>query len=465
MSGYLTDSIGSTGSRTTFTISAWVKINGTSTNQTIFGTGTAGSNSGKFYFAISSGQVRIGGGGNVYRVSTRLFRDPSSWYHLVCAMDTTQGSDANRVKFYVNGELYTDWGAGYNSITQNQNTPVNESGKVNTFGAEQGGGESWDGYISNMVLADGAQYAASNFGETDSTTGEWKPKTDPTGVTYGTNGVFMKCENAANFGLDSSGNSNNYTATSFPTGAHTVDTPSNNFCTLNPIAPGTNLSQTTFSEGNLKVVSAGTTSSSGDQIVSSLGFTKGKWYWEIKGVSNPDNMFWMVFNDVLGGKRPYHDNYAYAMYGDGNGNNSQIYESQESAQKGYGIDSSTCFSDNDIIQFAFDCDNYRLYVGRNGQWTNYNAASGGTITNGSTFNQNNPTGYYQISTAAAQTGVYRAALIKAGSSVQYTAQINFGNPPFTIASGNADGNGLGNFEYAVPSGYYALCTKNINQYG
>ena len=146
-------------------------------------------------------KLRIGGGANVYRVTGRLLRDPSSWYHLVCAFDTTQGSDANRIKFYINGQQVTNFSGGYNTISNGQNTPVNESGKQNTFGAEQGGGEQWKGYMTHMVLVDGAQLTPSNFGETDATTGSWKPKPEPTGVTYGTNGVFMKCENSGNLGL------------------------------------------------------------------------------------------------------------------------------------------------------------------------------------------------------------------------------------------------------------------------
>ena len=101
---YLSHAVSSTGNRKIFTISAWIKCDINETNKTIFGTGTAGSNTGKFYFAISSGVVRIGGGGNVYLVTTRLLRDPSSWYHVVCAVDTTQSTAANRIKFYINGE-------------------------------------------------------------------------------------------------------------------------------------------------------------------------------------------------------------------------------------------------------------------------------------------------------------------------------------------------------------------------
>ena len=287
MSGYLTDSIGSTGSRKTFTVSVWVKIDGNTVNQTMFGNGTGGSNSGKFYFAISNGQVRIGGGANVYIVTNRLFRDPASWYHLVCAVDTTQATAENRIKFYVNGVQETD----FNTSTypgQNDNTPTNDVGTINTFGAEQGGGESWDGYMTHMVMVDGTQLTPSNFGETDSTTGEWKPKAVPTGVTYGTNGAFLKCENSANFGVDSSGQGNNYTSNSFPTGAHTQDTASNTFATFNSLA-NVLYAQGTLSEGNLKFL---TTQTDYSYRPTTIGVDTGKWYWEIKaeasgGGNNP----------------------------------------------------------------------------------------------------------------------------------------------------------------------------------
>jgi len=437
MSGYLTHSVSSTGNRKIFTISAWVKINGTTTNQSIFGTGTAGSNSGKFYFAISSGAVRIGGGANVYLVTNRLLRDPSSWYHLVCAVDTSQSTSSNRIKFYVNGVQETSFSTS-TYPSQDQNTPVNESGKINTFGAEQGGGESWDGYMTHMVLADGVQLTPSNFGETDSTTGEWKPKADPTGVTYGTNGVFMKCENSGNFGLDSSGQGNNYTANSFPTGAFSTDSASNNFATLNPL--DNYYAGATFSEGNLKMVSASTGSGTTTNAfkTSTFGVTNGKWYWEAKltnatgydqiGISQiiaAGTASTGVTNDYLGNSI-----YAYSIRGDsGNFTNNNSSSS-------YGVS----FTTNDIISVALDLDNNLIYFYKNG--TVMNSGTGKSISAGTYF---------------PSFGKQDPAAV--------TWQVNFGNPPFSISSGNSDGAGFGNFEFAVPSGYYALCTKNLNTYG
>ena len=385
------------------------------------------------------------------------------------AYDSTQGSNTDRVKVYINGEQPA---GTYGSFTQDQEGFWGNSSAtagVGRYNNNTGNSYMYTGYMTHVVCTVGYALAPTVFGETDSTTGIWKVRGAPSGITYSANGFFLKFENSGAMGTDSSGNNNTFTVNgtggSDGTLVQVTDVPDNNFATINPVDVGTNFSQTEISEGSLKSVSSGTTTDTGDQLASSMGFAKGKWYWEIKGVSNPENMFFGVFNDVLGGRKPYHENYFYGIYGDGNGSNSQIYESQESAQKGYGIDGGTCFSNNDIIQVAFDCDNYRLYIGRNGLWTDDNAASGGTITSGSAFNQSTPTGYYQISTAAAQAGFYRAAVVKAGSSVTYSVQVNFGNPQFTIASSNSDANGHGSFEYAVPSGFYALCTKNLNTYG
>ena len=445
MSGYLTDTISSTGSRTTFTISAWVKIDGKTANQTIFGAGTAGTNTGKFYFAISNGQVRIGGGANVYRVSTRLFRDPASWYHLVCAVDTTQGSDGNRIKFYVNGESYTDFSAGYNTIPSNQNTPVNESGKINTFGAEQGGGESWDGYMTHMVLVDGAQLTASNFGETDSATGEWKPKADPTGVTYGTNGVFMKCENLANYGLDSSGNNNNYTPNNFPTGALTTDCASNNFITFNPLA--NKYAGSTFSFGNLKVAMG---SSQYTWNATTFGLASGKWYWEVKPLamaSGTDNFL----TGVVSRETP-----------DGSGDQlgeteSVIYRNNGNIKKdGSNATYGAAFTTSDIVMVALDMDNKRIYFGTNGQWANGSGSN----------NEANPYSPVTLTTTMqAKTFIFPCIGDLSSNAGEPSAEYNFGNPTFSISSSNSDGAGQGSFEYAVPSGYYAICTKNIQTYG
>ena len=465
---------GSDGSRTQFSISMWVKRStlglGDNSKQQALISASATNN---FYGGIKfNGDDKIqinlvnSGSDQDEVVTDAIFRDVSSWYHLFFVFDKTQASLSNGIKLYVNGALQT---FGTTTYAQNQGYHFSRPGKTTAVGVQQVDTSSpFDGYMAEIHFADGQLKAHTDFGETDDN-GVWIPK-EYTG-SYGTYGFYLEfkqtgtSENSSGIGADTSGNDEHFAVTNLAAIDVTTDTPTNNFCTMNPLDVGANLSNTVFSEGNCKLVKSGTTSNNGDQVVSTMGFAGGKWYWEIKGVSNPENMFWTVFNDVLGGIAPYHNNYAYSMYGDGNGSNSQIYESQEGAQKGYGIDNGTCFSDNDIIQMAFDADNYRLYIGRNGSWVDDNAASGGTITSGSGFNESSPTGYYQISTAAAQAGFYRFAVVIAGSSVAHTTEINFGNPSFSISSGNSDANGYGNFEYAVPSGYYSINTKNLAEFG
>ncbi len=155
--------------------------------QSIFGTGTAGSNSGKFYFAISSGAVRIGGGANVYLVTNRLLRDSSSWYHLVCAVDTSQATSSNRIKFYINGVQET-------SFSTRLNPELNRVSLINyqnytALGNNGASGNYFDGSLSHVHFCDNQLYQASDFGSFDSTTGEWKINTSPN-VNYGTTRIF-----------------------------------------------------------------------------------------------------------------------------------------------------------------------------------------------------------------------------------------------------------------------------------
>ena len=472
---YLLKTFASAGNRKTFTFSVWLKqaFGLTSGNTVIFSAGSSSNTYCQIRMKNPNNYIQFedeqGGSVTATSYTDAFFRDPCAWNHLVVRVDSTQSTASDRIRMYSNGTQLTLGGGSQPS--QNQDFIINNNvgHALGTLYRGSDSGGHWNGNMAQAIFCDGQSLAPTSFASTNSD-GVWVPNAGPS-VTYGTNGFKIDFKgtgasaDANGLGADSSGNNNHFATTNIGVNPSSQDSPDNNFAKMNPVDVGTNMNQTTFSEAGLKVASGGTTSDTGDQPVCSMGFSKGKWYWEIKGVSNPDNMFWGVFNDVLGGRKPYHENYFYGIYGAGTGSFSQIYESQEGNQKGYGTDSNPAFSNNDIIQMAFDCDNYRLYIGKNGLWTDDNAASGGTITSGSAFNQSTPTGYYQISTAAAQAGFYRPVIVKAGSSVQYTAQVNFGNPSFAITSGNADANGYGNFEYAVPSGYYALCTKNLAQYG
>jgi len=479
MGTYLQRANSSPSSQKKFTVSTWVKVCREGGDKYMWSMRTDDSNWIGCRFAVNGCiilQVYTSGSTTGQLQTNAFFRDLSAWYHVVVAVDTTQSTASNRLKLYVNGSQETSFSTTTNP-SLNADIPITSNFQVATSPySSQYSSNSLDGYLAQFIYADNQAYSPSTFGSTN-TNGIWIPNSSPS-VTYGNNGFKLDfagtgtAANASGFGADSSGNGNHLASSNLGTNPSTTDTCENTFCTWNPLDVGANLTQVTFSEGNTKAVKSGTTSSNGDQISSSMAFANGKWYMEFKNLNNFDNTFIGIYNDVLqtDSPKPYQDNYAYGFYGasvaDGSVNSTQMYLSQEGSQKGYGLSQSggTAFATNDIMQVAFDADNYRLYIGKNGQWTNLNS-SGSTSISGASFNQSTPTGYFEIPTAAAKAGFFKIFFTPAGSSSNYSVQANFGNPAFTIASGNADANGYGNFEYAVPSGYYALCTKNLALYG
>ena len=294
-STYITRTPSSTTNRRTFTLSYWIKFSDVNmaSAQRWFSAGNDGTGNllkQEFFSGTSTRAIAFidnnNNGTGVRLTTKREFRDASGWYHIVYAVDTTQATASNRVKMYVNGEQNTDW---YDSSThaeypnQNYDFNVNVSGQAMQFGRSYGfGGSSadyFDGYMSHIHFIDGTAYDASYFGETDSTTGEWKIKTSPS-VTYGTNGFFILKD--GNSVTDQSGQSNHLTVGA-GTLTKTEDCPSNIFCTWNPIYRSNVSSQNNigFNHGNTTWYpsSASNTHSWGR---STLGWTSGKYYMEFK---------------------------------------------------------------------------------------------------------------------------------------------------------------------------------------
>ena len=415
--------------------------------------------------------------GTEYQVKTNAkFRDHSAWYHVVAMTDTTQGTDSNRMKIYVNG---TEQSYGSTAYPPQNTTLLWGKGDSTNYqyriGNKRGVGSTtyayYNGYIAEVHLCMGQNYTASEFGETNDN-GVWIPK--KADVSYGTNGGFYEFKqtgtsaNASGIGADTSGTGNHATVGGLEAIDVTTDTPTNNFCTINPIDVGSGHTSLTISEGNTKVVKSSTESNpgDGDRVGTTMKFTKGKWYWEEKAVSGAATGGNGIYSDKLGGPAHWHDNYGYYFDPNGNESNSgsQIARRQENDEIGYGSSAMDDVSNNDIIMCALDLDNNRWYIGVNGQWSNNNAASGGTATANSAFNQSSLAGYFTIPSGG-NGGFWGPFFGPAGSTTAKETQFNFGNPPFSISSSNADANGYGNFEYAVPSGYYSMCTKNLAEYG
>ena len=301
-SAYLSRTFGS-GNRQIFTWSSWVKLGKVPFSAIGYSFSSRQSATDNLGIGITTGSAiqidRAVGGSSIQLTTTPVYRDPSAWYHIVIAVDTTQATAANRIKPYVNGVQVTVFSTS-TYPSQNDNLAVNLNTAVHTIGGYNGANNLWDGYQTECHFIDGQQLAPSSFGETNETTGVWSPIqfNGPWNVGTGVNGFYLNFSDnsdvtAATLGKDDSGNGNNWTPNNFSVTAGAgndslVDTPTpygtdtgaggevrGNYCTLNPLSGGGSADPT---NGNL------------DQTVSgaALGadtgtflLTTGKWYWEI----------------------------------------------------------------------------------------------------------------------------------------------------------------------------------------
>ena len=411
------------------------------------------------------------GGSGSSLVTDRKFRDFSAWYHFVVAIDTSQGTAANRIKIYVNGVQETSFSTE-TYPSQNAEFKLMQNGQDFNIGAGHVGTTSINGqgYYADFYIIDGAQKAASDFGEFDEDSGIWKPKkyTGDFNTGSGTNGAHYKFEGTAEgtgsgaTGIDSSGNSNTVNFRNQQGGM--LDTPSNNFCVLN-INDTTAASsyRPDLSKGSLNYEPQGGSST----IRGTFGMSRGKWYWECKlattggqnfGVCTA-NMNIPVSSTQEGGSiinSSNGDAEFFSIYAASHYRSYHVYDGTNWNSAAAWSD-ITNFSAGDIFGFAFDRDNLDIYFSKNGSWT-------GVLTNQDPEGDpgsNTPFVYH----AAINTQEDTIFMPVFSNSYNQDLHVNFGNPTHSISSGNADANGYGNFEYAVPDGYYALCTKNLAEFG
>jgi len=427
-----------------FTISVWVKRCTIGATQQIVNSYVGSGNDNQLKFKNTDAiELTVSTSGAEYFLKTnRLFRDVSAWYHIVFAFDSTQGTDSNRYKLYVNGTQETSF-SSVSYPPQDTTYQFFNNSNANRIGVAHGGSsEPFDGYMAEFVFIDGQQLDPTSFGEFDEDSPTiWKPK-DVSGLTFGTNGFHLDFENASSLGADVSGNSNNFTVNNLTSVDQSTDTCTNNFATMNPLNIPTS-NPPIFSEGNLQVSSS--TTGSGDFGGSStIGVSSGKWFVETKVIDGNQSAGQGNAIGISGEASkvlpPSHgtatnSSYAYKANGD------KVVNGSASS---YGA----TFTQNDIIGIALDLDSSPNTV------TFYkNGASQGAINIVSSSSTTD--GFYFFIQGDTSTSNNTPSILS----------YNFGSPAFSISSGNSDANGHGNFEYAVPSGYFALCTKNLAEYG
>ena len=450
---YLNRSVSSTGNRRTYTISTWFKRGNIGANQKVITAGTAGQEAGlQFYDGSTENTLRFyeyTGSDAIAIAPNRLLSDPSAWYHVVIAVDTTQATASNRVKYYLNGTQETSF-ATATYPDQNYDTKFNTSSVSNYIGFLDSHSAYYDGYLAETVLVDGQALDATSFGEFDSDSPNiWKP-IDVSGLTFGTNGFYLQykqsgtSQNSSGLGADTSGNDNHFAVNNLTAVSQSTDTCTNNFCVMNHL--DNYFAGSTFSNGNLQV---NTANSPYTYNTGTMGMTKGKWYFEGKWISaGSGNSAVGIISTVSTGTSDEAPNKTdSAMYKDdgvvrrNNGNGTSIAE----------------VSNNNLIMVAYDADNNFVYFGYNGTWGNSGDPTSGSSGTGGYDPGNVP--------ASTTTGAYFPMFSDHNSGQGFSMSFNFGSPDYSISSGNSDANNHGNFEYAVPSGYFALCTKNLAEHG
>ena len=487
---------GITANTKTWTVSLWVKRTELGACY-LWGAGTSGNDVLVVDFDSSDRlgfrSTKNAANDCVYRTN-RVFRDTSAWYHLVFAVDTTSSTAGNRLRIYVNGVEETSFATETN-FDQNDLTLHNANGSYMEVGSVIGESPRFNGYIAEVNSITGTQYAPTAFGEYDADSGIWVPI--KFAGSYAENSIFLEFKDSSSLGTDTGGNGNTFTLQNLSAADQATDTPTNNFCTLNPIAYNTTY---TASEGNTKWSKSDTTYglASGTQYVGG-----GKWYWEIKATDfgTYSSCAFGILDAAKPTLGPSENGYEdpslsatdpeiLAMTGSPNGwvmNSSSTISNNGSTNS---VDYT--FNEGDILAFALDMDNGGYWMG-NSRYSgvangSFWIAPGGTSTSGSVATTDPSNGNYALVGDGGGTNngtpnfnggtITGGSLLTAGftlvtpllgvyhSNTTVTLEVNFGGfTSYGENGGYSDANGHGNFAYAVPSGFYALCTKNLAEYG
>lgn len=452
-SPYLNRTPSSASNRKTYTISAWIKPSLEVATFSILGAGSSGS--AYYVFGIEGNDLyfeETSGGGSLR--ANRKLRDPSAWYHLVAAVDSTQATASNRIKLYVNGVQETSFSSA-TYMSQNRDSSYINNTSVHYIGHSPVQGSHYlNGYITEVNFIDGTALAPTSFGETKD--GVWIPK-EYSG-SYGTNGFYLDFSDnstATALGTDSSGNSNNFSVNGIATTDQMIDTPTNNFAVMSFIHPSS--SNFTISDGNLSVAKSGT--GTFGLYSQSLMPTTGKWYFEAcitgRGSSDRTRVGIANYNSVTG-TSTIQSSYSGVEISTAAADKIFIVENGTTTENDTFY---TALSDNDVVRFAVDMDNGRLYIGVNGNWWDYNTAeTGGDPTSGSGYVTNSTT-IFDGSPMTAYSGFSAGLTTSTGQTFNFGQDSTFSGA--VSAGGNSDANGNGDFKYSVPSGYLALCTSNL----
>jgi hypothetical protein len=415
---YLNRTPATAGNRRTWTWSAWVKRGFTGDSQFLFSCWTANNDAGEFDIYINpTGNLIVQQWTSSFRVTNAIYRDPSAWYHIVVAIDTTQATAGNRVKVYVNGSEVTSFSTT-NNPTLNQELAVNQVG-AHYISSYKGSIYYLEGYMAETYFIDGQALTPSSFGGTNAVTGVWEPR--PYTGTYGTNGfllTFSDNTSTTTLGNDTSGNSNNWTTNniSLTAGAtydsmldvptqwigfgNGTDATRGNYATFNPLMNFTGAFSATPTLSQANLLASGVADTKQYYADSTIQVSSGKWYAEFtpSTVTGDSSYVGIVTSSYLALYAPtgnYYNNSSWSAYG-------------------------ATYTTGDVIGVAYDADAGTITFYKNG--ASQGQKTGITGTN----------------------ALFRTSSYNTGASHSWTA--NFGQRPFS---------------YTPPAGFLSLCTTNL----
>ena len=456
---YLQDPNSNAGdSRKKFTFSTWFKRGDFGDNIYFYSYRYDDNNLNNLYFDTNDKLNWIdksGGSTQMNLITNRVFRDPSAWYHIVLQWDTAQAVSSERAKIYINGSRVTDFGTETYPSLNADSGGVNRTGsnmRVAALGSNAGITDFFDGYFAETHYSDNYSYGPEYFGEFDSNN-NWIPK--EVDISYGAASFYFDYATASNLGTNTKGKGNYSEATDQGAGLadhdQVLDTPTNNFNTLNPLYETTAV---VLSEGNLEGIGS---NSSYRRTVGTQAVVSGKWYYEgyiIKTTVNNPTFGWVLTapEDWDNYNQPGTGAHEAAVMAAATG---QTHVGKAYVNNTLSSSYTSTTAAGDIFGIAIDFDNLGFYIHKNGTYYNSGDPTSGSSKTGS------------LDASGLEANEYTPALGCQDSNS--SAYLNFGQDGtfggLTSAGGNSDSNGIGNFKYSVPSGYLALCSKNLYKAG
>ena len=439
-SSYMSFAPGSNMNLDRWTWSCWVKRSKLGAVQTIFNCDNAASDLTELQFDANDKlhfDNRVTGGSKGKRVTTRVFRDISAWMHIMVVWDSGNSTANDRIKIYVNGVQETVFDTTDNP-DQNTDSSFGENNQPIRIGVLDESNDYFGGYMCEVVVLDGTAAAVTDFGEFNEDSPRiWQP-IDVSGLTFGSQGFYLDFEDSGDLGDDESGNGNDFTETNLAATDQTTDTCTNNFATLNSLV---NFNSGVFTEGNCAITF-------GDDTISTIGVTRGRWYWEAQRTNTSNEAHFGI-----GLSRGFSSATSIVSSGDRvyvRGGATFVSATSNLSILTFGSNNGTPASvgNGDVIGFYLDLesDTKNITIKKNDGATP-------VIDIDLTY-----------SGSDAEEPIFAFCRMNSGCSSSW----NFGNPIAALTSANSDPNGYGSFEFSTTLSsvdYYALCSKNLAEFG